>query len=94
MGSYNSKSVSTYSFSFPSYVFSIYGIDDSDDERQLFDGLSIIFTMRNEILDRVVEQRIPKFKKSRMDEKLKAIRSLGSSSWLSLITYILIPFRR
>ena len=52
MGSSNSKSVSTYSFSFPSNDFSIHGI--YPDERQLLDGLRSII-LRDEILDRVLE---------------------------------------
>ena len=50
MGSSNSKSLSTYSFSFPSNEFSIHGI--YPDERQLLDGLRSII-LRDEILDRV-----------------------------------------
>ena len=46
MGSSNSKSVSTYSFSFPSNDFSIHGI--YPDERQLLDGLRrIILTSQS-----------------------------------------------
>jgi hypothetical protein len=52
MGSSNSKSVSTYSFSFPSNEFSIHGI--YPDDRQLLDGLRSII-LRDEILDRVFE---------------------------------------
>jgi hypothetical protein len=61
MGSSNSKSVSTYSYGFPSNAFSIHGIDN---EKQLLDGLRIII-LRDEILDRVVEQRFPNCKKTR-----------------------------
>ena len=52
MGSSNSKSLSTYSFSFPSNEFSIHGI--YPDDRQLLDGLRSII-LRDEILDRVFE---------------------------------------
>jgi hypothetical protein len=55
MGSSNSKSVSTYSFSFPSNEFSIHGI--YPDERPLLDGLRSII-LRDEILDRVLEVMI------------------------------------
>ena len=51
MGSSNSKSVSTYSFGFPSNAFSIHGIYPN--EKQLLDGLRSII-LRDEILDRVV----------------------------------------
>ena len=62
MGSSNSKSVSTYSYSYSLNEFSIHGI--YPDERQLLDGLRRII-LRDEILDRVVEQRFPKLKKTR-----------------------------
>jgi hypothetical protein len=65
MGSSNSKSVSTYSFSFPSNELSIHDI--YPDERQLLDGLRRTI-LRDEILDRVVEQRFPKLKKTRASQ--------------------------
>ena len=52
MGSSNSISLSTYSFSFPSNDFSIHGI--YPDERQLLDGLRSII-LRDDILDCVLE---------------------------------------
>ena len=63
MGSTNSKSVSTYSFAFPSNAFSIHGIDPY--EKILFDGLRSIILWEDDILDRVVvEQRFPNCKKT------------------------------
>ena len=78
MGSSNSKSVSTYSFSFPSNEFSIHGI--YPDERQLLNGLRRII-LRDETLDRVVEQRFPMFKKTRSSHDRMSKWELKHTIW-------------
>jgi hypothetical protein len=85
MGSSNSKSVSTYSFSFPSNDFSIHGI--YPDERQLLDGLRRII-LRDEILDRVLEQRFPKLKKTRASHNRMSQWELKHTIWGKVISGI------
>jgi hypothetical protein len=85
MGSSNSKSVSTYSFGFPSNPFSIHGIYPN--EKQLLDGLRSII-LRDEILDRVVEQRFPNCKKSRACHDRMSKWELEHTIWGKVILSI------
>ena len=85
MGSTNSKSVSTYSYSSIIKEFSIHGIHP--DERQLLDGLRSII-LRDEILDRVVEQRFPIVKKTRASHDRMSKWDLQHTIWGKVITGI------
>ena len=86
MGSSNSKSVSTYSYSSIIKDFSIHGIHHPD-ERQLLDGLRSII-LRDEILDRVVEQRFLIVKKTRASRDRMSKWDLQHTIWGKVITGI------